>query len=190
MGGARVAVLPEGDDHVGARHHRHAAAGQPVEPIGEVDGIGPGHDQDHAEEHEDRGGHGDSGDLTHVGQLRAAWGQPVGVAELQHQNAEYERREDLSDRLGGLVQTQVARLANLDEVIDEADAPEHGRQREHQQTRCRRAIGPERDADQVRPEVTGPHARQDRDTTHRRGAPLLLMMLRAVVANLLAESLP
>ena len=64
---------------------------------------------------------------------RGCPGQAVVVPERQYQNPEQDRGDDLSDRLGRLVQAQVARFAELDDVVEESDEAEGGRQEQHQQ---------------------------------------------------------
>lgn len=184
---ARVAVLPERNDHICAEHQAHGTGGEPVEAVGEVDRVRPRAHQQVAERHEYDGAHRDRRDVAHIGQVLAAGGEVVRTAELQRENAERHRRDELSDEFRRLVQPQVALLADLDEVVEEPDAAERRRETEHEESRRRRSVRVVPDADHVRTPVARPQSGEDGDATHRRRAALRLVTRRTFDADLLAE---
>src|SRR4029077_5020939 len=75
-------------------------------------------------------------------------------------------------------------------VVDEADRAQGGGQSEHQPARRGRPFAVHDDADQLGAEVARPDTGDDRDAAHRRGAALLVLARRPVLADLVPEPLP
>lgn len=64
--------------------------------------------------------------------MNTARSQPVVTAELKGQDSEGNGSDELADQLRCLVQSQIALLADLDEVVEETDSTERGGQTENE----------------------------------------------------------
>src|SRR6185312_999127 len=126
------------------------------------------------------------GDVAHEREAVRARGEAVGVAEAQREDPEDRGGEHLADDLGRLVEAEVAGAAQLDEVVEEADDPQRGREEQHQHRRRADLLA----GDHVREQVAQPYRDHDRDPAHGGGAALGLVALRAFRADLLPEALP
>ena len=110
------------------------------------------------------------------------------VAELQRQHGEADADDELAEELRAGAQAEAALVADLDEVVEEADDAEADHQEQQQHAgRVRAAAAVDRDR-QVGRGVAGDRRPDDRDAAHRRRAALDQVALRAVHPDLLAEA--
>ena len=150
--GARVPLavlveLPDADEHVGGEDHDRGAGGEAVEPVGEVhavrgarhDDVGPDDEQDDAAQgpHERQV----EGGVAHERHRGRGGGAERAVRELQREDREDHRDEGLPGELLTGAQPEAALLADLDEVVEEADQPQPGHEEEHEQAADRRRPG-------------------------------------------------
>ena len=108
-GSARVIVLPDADDGVGAEHHRCAACEQPVESVDEVRGVaGPVHHEPD-EKHDDHPRQGRA-EVAHEGQLVRDRLPPRRLPDRDGsaRNTEREADDGLPQQLGLAPETEAA----------------------------------------------------------------------------------
>src|SRR5699024_6827533 len=138
--------LPDGDQGVGAEDEHAGAGGQAVQTVGEVDGVGPGGDQEVRPDHEQdqpqyRTGEGQiEAQVPGEGDLGAGRGAELVVRELQGQDGEGDADETLTDHLPGGAQSQGSLPGDLGEVVQEADHAQAHYQQPQEQTRGARHI--------------------------------------------------
>ena len=146
-------------------------------------------DQAVAPDDEHDGTQADGRDIADVGELLTGRGESVLTLELQGEYSEQNGCDELPNQLRGLVQSEVALLADLDEIVEKPDEPQHRGQPEHEESRRRWTVRVVADADEVRAPVAGPQAGEYGDAAHGRGAAFRLVTGRALDSDLLAEAL-
>ena len=161
----------ERDRDVGEQHDRRAARGQPVEPVGQVHRRRRARhhevDQDRVEVAEvDRGV--DHAQVERVGQVRPA----------RRDEPQPDRDRHRDDQLPAPLQAERALLDQLHVVVGEAERGARERDADHAD-RARVEVGQQQERDRDRGE--------DDDPAHRRRARLRVVLLRALLADLLAE---
>ena len=179
---AQIVGEIEVSDHIGNHpeggrgdHHRHD--GQPVQPVGQVDGIGRADDDDHPEGHKEQA-HVDQHVLEERHGQRV--GQPLRMGQRRGQRRQPGDQQPQQEPHAAGHPLGVL-LGHLGIVIGKADQPEGQRHQKHD---------PDIDGIQPRPEHGRHHQRrQDQKAPHRRRARLDEMGLRPVIADRLALAL-
>jgi hypothetical protein len=131
-----------------------------VQPVGEVHRVARGGDDEVGEQRRSRRAEPGGGVVADEGQVRRGRGQPGVVAELQGRDGEADADDELADELRRGVEPERALLADLDEVVEEADEPEPGHEPEHQQAARRRTGAGLPDHEQVRHAVADERRRR------------------------------
>src|SRR5690606_24350206 len=189
--GEELAVLvrlPHRDDRVRGEDHRRGAGREAVEPVGEVDRVGPRGDEevrpeDEEDEAEDRPGEGEVDPrVPDHRDVRRARGAEVLVGELQGEDGEGDADERLADDLPPGAQPEGPLPTDLDVVVGEAGDAEPDDEEEEEQARGVR--GPARG--EVGDGVADDGGEDDDDAAHRRRPALGVVRRRAVLADELA----
>ena len=109
-----VAELPEPDDGEGGKAERTGARRKPVEPIGEIDGVGGGRDQEQRPHHP-----ADAPEIpARVVEARERQ-RRRHVRVLGHEKGEPDTDDQQAEHLRPLVEAQVASGHDLDPVVDQ-----------------------------------------------------------------------
>ena len=114
-------------------------------------------------------------EVPHVAERPAGRGQALGIAELQHQDAERESGHHLTHRLGQDAQALVLALKDFESVVDHPHHRERGGQPQDEQTGGGEPPATHGDlADDAGDDVAEPHRGQNRQPPML-GVPRLLM---------------
>src|SRR5829696_2891361 len=172
-----VLALQERYRRVGQERYGRSPGGEPVEAVGEVDGVGGARDDEQEEEAEERDPYNPRPQDQTTVEVRHQHGlADAHVAHREHVGQHY--RQGQQQELVAGAKTLRPLLGDLLPVVVEPDAGDDGDQ---DQRRQRRYVGPRHHHE--RPE----QARQHHDPTHGRGARLDEVRLRSLLAYELPE---